>query len=249
VKTSVYACLPSLRIWRGGENQCLYLSPLSVHGEGLGVRLENMKKTILIATHNHGKAREILSILQKENIEDFEFIIPSDIGINESPFEEDYDYESNATIKARFYGEKSGLISLADDSGLEVFSLRGYPGIKSARIESPEDSDRSRYEILLEKMRDYPRVDRGARFVCVAVAYLPQTENIIAARGEWFGEILESPRGEGGFGYDPVFFIPELGKTAAELTVDEKNSISHRGKAFRQLWRKLLQEIRNPLEN
>jgi XTP/dITP diphosphohydrolase len=201
-----------------------------------------MKHRILIATGNRGKAREIISILQDEGAGDSEFILPMDIGITESPFEKGENYESNASIKARFYGEKSGILSLADDSGLEVFALGGYPGIKSARVASPENTDRSRYEILLQNMINIPKGERGARFVCVAAAYSPEFDRIITARGEWFGEILETARGKEGFGYDPVFYIPELKKTAAELTKSEKNAISHRGQAFRLLWRKITED-------
>lgn len=206
-----------------------------------------MKKSVLISTNNPGKVREILSILRSKNTKDYDFTIPSDLGIEELPVEDGIDYESNAVIKAKFYAEKTGLISLADDSGLEVFCLGGYPGIKSARAKSPINSDRSRYEALLEIMKEQDCNDRKARFVCVAVAFIPKTQKLISVRGEWLGEILETPRGDGGFGYDPIFFIPELGKTAAELTIEEKNAVSHRGKAFRELWDKLLEEMSDSL--
>ena len=201
-----------------------------------------MKKQILIATSNPGKAKEIISILEPVG-SDVDFVLPIDIGINEVPSEDGDDYSSIAKSKAIYYGRKSGLVSIADDSGLEVFALDGYPGIKSARIKSAQSTDKSKYEFLLELMKDIPIGKRGARFVCTACAYLTKVSKTIIATGEWEGEILLSSRGEKGFGYDPVFFIPELGKTAAELSTNEKNMVSHRGKAFRLLWEKLRKEI------
>ena len=185
----------------------------------------------------------MISILECDAGSDVEFILPEDIGIKDAPVEEGSDYLSIASHKAIFYGEKSGLVSIADDSGLEVFAFGGYPGIKSARIASPEPTDKSKYEFLLELMKDIPNEKRGAQFVCAACAYLPERAETVSAIGEWKGGILFSPRGEGGFGYDPVFFIPEIGKTAAELTTSEKNRISHRGKAFRMLWEKIKKEL------
>lgn len=208
-----------------------------------------MKTKILIATHNKGKAKEIAAILESIGASDIEFLQPDDVGIYESPDETGADYESNAIIKARFYGEKSGLIAIADDSGLEIHALDGFPGIKSARVKAPEDSDKSRYETLLEMMDSVEEGNRAARFVCVAAAFFPkhvtrhplagETSEIITIREHWNGIILTKPKGDSGFGYDPVFFDPQLNKSAAEMSTDEKNRVSHRGKAFRSLWERI----------
>ena len=191
---------------------------------------------ILIATGNRGKAREIAGILKTFGAGDFDFVLPFDLGIEDSPIEDGKDYEENASIKAEFYGARSGIVTIADDSGLEVDALHGFPGIKSARLESTENTDKSRYETLLDLMKDVKTENRSARFVCIAAAYLPKTKKIITARAEWNGVILTQPDGDSGFGYDPVFYDPSIGKSAARITTDEKNNISHRGKAFRMLW-------------
>ena len=226
-----------------------------------------MKTKILIATHNKGKAREIAAILESAGASDIEFLQPDDIGIYDSPDETGSDYESNAIIKARFYGEKSGLISIADDSGLEVHALDGFPGIKSARVKASEDSDKSRYDTLLEMMESIEDGNRDARFVCVAALFFPkhvtrhplagenaeipanvtrhpfagENAELITIHEHWNGIILTKPKGDSGFGYDPIFFDPDTGKSAAEMSTDEKNRISHRGKAFRKLWERIAQ--------
>ncbi|MCD6217689.1 non-canonical purine NTP pyrophosphatase [bacterium] len=219
-----------------------------------------MKTKILIATHNKGKAREITAILESAGASDIEFLQPDDVGIYDSPDETGADYESNAIIKARFYGAKSGIISIADDSGLEVTALDGFPGIKSARVKAPEDSDKSRYETLLEMMEPVEEGNRAARFVCVAAAFIPknvtrrpfagekhvtrhplagETSEIITIHEHWNGIILAKPQGDSGFGYDPVFYDETTGKSAAEMSTGEKNRVSHRGKAFRKLWERM----------
>jgi XTP/dITP diphosphohydrolase len=199
------------------------------------VSMHDVQK-ILIATGNRGKAREIAGILKTVGTGDFEFALPFDLGIMDSPIEDGKDYEENASIKAEFYGARSGILTIADDSGLEVDALHGFPGIKSARLESTENTDKSRYKTLLDLMKDVEDENRTARFVCVATAFLPETKKIITSRAEWNGLILNHPDGDSGFGYDPVFYDPSIGKSAARLTTDEKNRISHRGKAFRMLW-------------
>lgn len=197
-------------------------------------------RKILIATGNRGKAREIEEILKTLGAGKFDFVLPADCGIEDSPIEDGKNYEENASIKAEFYGSRSGILTIADDSGLEVDALDGFPGIKSARLQSFENTDKSRYETLLDLMTDIKEKNRSARFVCVAAAYLPETKKIITARAEWVGLILKQPDGDSGFGYDPVFYIPSIGKSAAGLTTNEKNRISHRGKAFRMLWEIIL---------
>lgn len=195
-----------------------------------------MKTKILIATHNKGKAREIAAIIESAGASNIEFLLPDDVGIHDSPDETGDDYESNSIIKARYYGEKSGLIAIADDSGLEVESLDGFPGIKSARVAAPVDSDKSRYEVLLEMMESIGEIHRNARFVCAATAFFPLTDEMQTIHEYWNGIILTKPHGGSGFGYDPIFFDPELNKSAAEMNTSEKNRVSHRGKAIRKLW-------------
>lgn len=199
-----------------------------------------MLKRILIATRNKGKVREIADILTTAGAADVAFLQPDDLNIPGSPEETGNDYEANSIIKARFYGEKAGLITISDDSGLEVQALDGFPGIKSARLESFIDSDKSRYETLLEMMSDIPKENRQARFICCASAYFPEDDRVITVTEYWDGCILMLPRGICGFGYDPIFFDPIIGKASAELTTEEKNRISHRGKAFMKLWEKLI---------
>ncbi|MFH1515959.1 MAG: RdgB/HAM1 family non-canonical purine NTP pyrophosphatase [bacterium] len=202
-----------------------------------------MKEKILIATRNKGKVKEIGDILTTAGATGITFLQPDDLNISGSPDETGDDYETNSIIKARFYGERSGLLTIADDSGLEVHTLDGFPGIKSARLESYENSDKSRYETLLEMMSDVAEGDRHARFVCCASAYFPNEDKVIAVTEYWEGIILESAVGTRGFGYDPIFFDPVVGKVSAELSTEEKNRISHRGKAIKKLWDKLIFNI------
>ena len=198
-----------------------------------------MISKILIATRNNGKVREISRILADAGADGINFLQPDDFDISGSPEETGEDYEANSIIKARYYGERAEVITISDDSGLEVLALDGFPGIKSARVNAPEDSDKSRYETLLEMMKDVGASDRRARFVCCATVYFPEVDNVISVTEYWNGEILMSAVGEGGFGYDPIFFDPVVGKASAELTTEEKNRISHRGKAMKKLWEKV----------
>jgi len=183
---------------------------------------------LVVATRNSGKLREIKSILGDLPIEicslgDFPEI---------ASIEEDGDtFEENAVKKALHVWQQTQLATLADDSGLEVDALGGQPGIRSARFAGPEQDYQKNNLKLLEMLKDVPGPERKARFVCVAVLVTPKGK-IIMHRGEIEGEIATEPRGTGGFGYDPIFYVPSLGKTVAELDPKTKNSISHRARAL-----------------
>lgn len=183
---------------------------------------------IVLATKNRGKVREIKEILMDRafdilTLEDFPDIV--------LPPEEGSTFEENALGKALFVASRTGMPALADDSGLEVDHLSGAPGVWSARYAGPGASDRDNFRKLLEELRGVPQEKRTARFVCV-VAYAIPGGGEFTFRGTLEGRITEAPAGEHGFGYDPVFFIPQLGRTSAELTPDEKNRLSHRASAL-----------------
>jgi XTP/dITP diphosphohydrolase len=188
--------------------------------------------TFGIATHNQGKLREMREILGPHG---HELLSLRDVGISEVPEEDGETFEANALIKARACLRESGLPSIADDSGLCVDALDGAPGVYSARYGGME-TDEGRIDYLLKRLDGVQ--DRRARFVCAAACVFPDGADIIA-RGECEGVILGRRRGAGGFGYDPVFFVPGLGKSFAELDAAQKNALSHRGKAMRELAKKL----------
>lgn len=198
-----------------------------------------MKKKIVLATRNNGKVRELNSLLATSDIEAISLNDFSEIG----EIEETGDtFEKNALLKARFVARKTGLPSLADDSGICVDAIDGAPGVYSARygddwekIEGETRDERNIRKLMAATAR---AENRKCRFATVMAAALPTGEEIVA-RGEWEGELLTAPRGKNGFGYDPVFLDPELGKTAAELSGAEKNARSHRGKAVRAMLEKL----------
>jgi XTP/dITP diphosphohydrolase len=164
------------------------------------------------------------------------------VGITHDIEETGTTFIENATLKARGYAEMSGLLSWADDSGLEVDALDGRPGVYSARYGGPGLSPRDRYLNLLDELRAYPRQSWTARFRCVVALARPNGE-VHTVEDTLEGIITDQPTGEYGFGYDPIFFLPEYGATLAQLTPEIKNQISHRGKASRaakELLRKLL---------
>ena len=196
-----------------------------------------MQKLVL-ASNNAGKLREFGQLLATL---DFEVLPQSAFAVPEA--DEPYvTFVENALAKARHCARLTGLPALADDSGLCVHALGGAPGVRSARYASfgttQPKSDARNNEHLLQELA--PHQDRRAHYVAVLVfvrhADDPQP---LIAEGEWHGEILTAPRGDGGFGYDPLFFVPELGASAAELAPEQKNAISHRGKALRLLMEKL----------
>ncbi|AEH23237.1 Nucleoside-triphosphatase rdgB [Thermodesulfobacterium geofontis OPF15] len=191
------------------------------------------KQILLIATSNMGKAKEI-----SEALKDFDFEIKTlkDFPNITPPQETGNTFFENAYLKAKYYAEKTGLLSLADDSGLEVDILNGAPGIYSSRFAGENASDEENNKKLLELLKNVPLEKRKARFVCVIVVYHPSGK-YIKSEGIWEGLIGFEPRGSYGFGYDPIFLVPEYNykKTAAELPIEEKNKLSHRGKALAKL--------------
>jgi len=187
---------------------------------------------IVLASNNAGKVREINQLLAEQEIQ----IIPQrEFGVPEAE-ETGLTFVENALIKARNAALHSDLPAIADDSGIEVDALQGAPGVYSARFAGPGSSDADNNRRLLEALQDIPPEKRSARFQCVMV-YLHHAEDPtpIICQGTWEGQILEAPRGEGGFGYDPLFLLTEKGCTSAELPPEEKNRLSHRGQALRRL--------------
>lgn len=186
-----------------------------------------MHPKLLLATNNSGKLREFRSLLQGVP---FELVIPSELNINNSVAETGDSYQENASLKARTLAKKSHLLTLADDSGLEVDALHGEPGVMSARYAGENVSDADRVNYLLSRLKNVPKDKRSARFVCV-IALAQPDGSVQFCSGECKGVITFEPRGENGFGYDPIFYFPELQKTMAELPMNLKNQVSHRGKA------------------
>ncbi|MBN1261712.1 MAG: RdgB/HAM1 family non-canonical purine NTP pyrophosphatase [Anaerolineae bacterium] len=201
--------------------------------------LERPRVRLLLATHNRGKRREWQYFLAGLP---FEILLPDDLGFDSEVEETGATYVDNALLKARTLAGASGLPALADDSGLEVDALEGAPGVRSARYRLGTDA--VRYRALLTALEGVPSEERAARFRCVAALVLPDgTERL--AEGVCEGVITAAPAGAGGFGYDPVFYLPDQGCTMAELTADEKNRISHRARAasaMRPFLEKLLLE-------
>ncbi len=193
---------------------------------------------LVIASANPGKLREVGRILAGLECR----LIPqSELGISSVP-EIGKTFIENALIKARHATEKSGLPAIADDSGLVVDALDGRPGVHSARYAGLNASDDDNVEKLLVELKEVPDGERGAHYVCAAVWVCPEDINSpIVAESQWHGRVLDERRGEGGFGYDPVFLDEQLMKTGAEMSTEEKNRRSHRGKAFSALRDLLLQ--------
>ncbi|NOZ72369.1 MAG: RdgB/HAM1 family non-canonical purine NTP pyrophosphatase [Chloroflexi bacterium] len=189
-----------------------------------------MFNKLLIATHNPGKVREYRDLLADLPLAitwlDAEKI---DLDVEETGST----FAENAILKAQAYAHLSGLLTWADDSGLEVDALDGWPGVASARHAGPDASDADRIAILLEKLKDVPFERRTAVFRCVVALATPDGR-VWTAQGSSSGVILEAPRGKGGFGYDPVFLVPKFDRTYAELSPSEKHAISHRGRAAKR---------------
>lgn len=186
-------------------------------------------KQLLIATNNKGKIKELQDLLKDTGIQ---LVTPQQIGIDLDVIEDGGTYAENAAKKAIAFAESSGLISLADDSGLEVDALNGAPGLYSARYGSPDGgklSDAERRAFLIRNLQDMPR-PWTARFHATIAVAVPNGESHLA-EGFCEGEIIPEERGTGGFGYDPIFLLSELGKTMAELSMKEKNRLSHRARA------------------
>jgi XTP/dITP diphosphohydrolase len=185
------------------------------------------KPKLLLATTNRGKRREYQNLLQGVP---YSIVTPDELNISADVEENGDSYEENAVLKAATLAEISGLLTLADDSGLEVDALGGEPGIRSARYAGEKASDIDRNNYLLDKLKNVPEEKRTAHFVCV-IAIVQPGEKARLFKGECRGSIAKAPRGDHGHGYDPVFYVPELQKTMAELTMEEKNKVSHRAKA------------------
>ena len=193
---------------------------------------------LLLATGNKAKVREYKSLLRGIP---YQVVTPAELGIKTAVEETGESLEANARLKAVALAVESRLLSLADDSGLEVDALGGEPGARSARYAGEGASDAEKVAYLLARLKGVPGEKRTARFRCVIAIAAPD-EKVEICSGECRGFITEAPRGEHGFGYDPVFYLPELGKTMAELPPEEKDQVSHRGQAARRA-RELLQEL------
>ncbi len=191
-----------------------------------------MQHKLLLATNNHAKVREYKSLLHDLP---YELVTLAEEGITTEVSEVGKSLEENARIKATAYAAESQLVALADDSGLEVDALGGEPGPLSARYAGEGASDTDRINYLLTRLKGVPEEKRTARFRCVIAIAVPDGKVELCC-GECHGLITFAPRGEYGFGYDPVFYLPELGKTMAELLPELKNQISHRGQAVRKAY-------------
>ena len=194
---------------------------------------------VILASKNQHKLTELSAILSQLG---FEIALESEYGLDIDVEETGTTFEENSFLKADAVMKASGLPVLADDSGLMVDALDGAPGVYSARY-GHKASDKERTAYLLENMKEVPEERRGAKFVCVITCLFPDGRKIVA-RGECPGVIARAPHGENGFGYDPVFYLPELGMTYAELPSEQKNAISHRAHALQDFCRKY-QEVQN----
>lgn len=191
-----------------------------------------MKQTIVLATHNAGKIRELKTILQPlgYDVKAVHEICPH----IEEPEETGTTFAENARLKAAYYLKATGLPCLADDSGIIADALQGRPGVYSARFAGPECDDEKNNQKLIQELSAFPPEKRTAYYACVLVLLFPDGREI-ETEGRCEGIIRDFYAGSNGFGYDPLFYIPDKGRTMAELSMDEKNAISHRGKALRKL--------------
>ncbi len=194
-----------------------------------------MKHKIVFATGNEGKMKEIRLILADPGME---ILSMKEAGVCLDIVEDGATFGENAAIKAKAVWEKTGGIVLADDSGLVIDYLNGEPGIYSARYMGEDTSYEIKNQALIDRLKDAKGAERSARFVCNIAAVLPDGQ-VVHTEETMEGLIAETPAGAGGFGYDPILYIPEFGKTSAELSIEEKNQISHRGKALEAMKHKL----------
>ena len=190
-----------------------------------------MKRKVIFATSNEGKMKEVRSILEGLDVEVFSM---KEAGIFVEVVEDGTTFEENAAIKATAIQKECGEIVLADDSGLEVDYLNKEPGIYSARYMGEDTSYRIKNKSLIDRLEGVEGEDRSARFVCAIAAAFPDG-TVEITRGTIEGQIGYEEKGENGFGYDPIFYVPEYGCTTAELTLEQKNETSHRGKALRKM--------------
>jgi XTP/dITP diphosphohydrolase len=191
-----------------------------------------MQRQLLVATHNQGKVKEFAEMLADLEIE---WLSLDEVGVTEDVAETGITFRENALLKARAYAAATGLLTLADDSGLEVDALDGEPGVYTARYGGAGLSHAERYNLLLANMQAVPMAQRRARFRAVLVLVQPDGTVLGEAAGVCEGLIASEPAGEGGFGYDPVFYLPERGLTMAQVGSAVKHQISHRGRAVKQI--------------
>jgi XTP/dITP diphosphohydrolase len=197
---------------------------------------------IVLASSNAGKIHEIAELFLDL---DAEIVAQGDFGIK-SPEETGDTFVENALLKARYAAEMSGYPAVADDSGISVDALGGRPGVRSARYAGPGASDEQNLDLLLLEMAGVADDDRGGGFHCAAVLAFPGDEHEpIVAEGVWRGRILRQRLGDKGFGYDPIFLDEAAAKTGAQMSREEKNAVSHRGKAFAELKRKIRERLRS----
>ncbi len=191
-----------------------------------------MRRRLILATSNRGKLSELNAMLVGG---DLDVVAQSDLNVTDAD-ETGLSFVENAILKARHAAAHTGLPAIADDSGLEVDALDGAPGIYSARYAGPDANDQDNNEKLLSALGDIEESARSARFQCLMVMLRhPEDPTPLICQGTWKGRILTEPRGNNGFGYDPLFWVPRIGLSAAELDRDTKNRLSHRGQALRAL--------------
>lgn len=207
--------------------------------------MKNVPKEIVIATRNPGKTKEIASILKSSRIK---FLSLLDFPQIPEVIEDGATFAENAQKKALVISQLTGRFAIADDSGLCVEALQGKPGIFSSRFAGENATDKERYQKLLRQMQGIPLAKRKATFFCAIAVASPQGK-VQVVEGKCAGLISPSPRGTHGFGFDPIFFLPKLGKTMAELNPEEKNKISHRGRALRKLKKILPAFLRSSCQN
>ena len=191
---------------------------------------------MVLASKNPHKLVEIQKIVERFDIQ---LVLESELGVDIDVEETGTTFEENSLLKAKAVMEATGLPALADDSGIAVDALNGAPGVYSARYGFDETlDDWGRLQLLLKNTENVPDGQRQAQFVCVITLMTPEGQ-MIQARGEVHGELLRAPAGTGGFGYDPIFYYPPLGKTLAEVAPEEKNQVSHRARALKVLYEKM----------
>ncbi|HEX6387164.1 MAG TPA: XTP/dITP diphosphatase [Anaerolineae bacterium] len=200
-----------------------------------------MVRKLLVATYNQGKVTEFAEMLANLEVE---WLSLDDAGVTMDVDETGRTFRENAILKARAYAAATGLLTLADDSGLEVDALGGRPGVSTSRYGGEGLTHAQRYRLLLRELEDVPWEARSARFRCVIVLAAPDGTLLGESEGTVEGMIATAPAGEGGFGYDPVFYLPQKGKTIAQLKSAVKHQISHRGRALRAIEPRLRQLLR-----
>lgn len=194
-----------------------------------------MSRRLLLATRSRHKLAELQEMLALPGVE---LVTPDDVGVEGEPVEDAATFEANAEIKVRYYAARSGLPTLADDSGLEVEALDGGPGVFTKRYAGEDASDDDNNRKLLAVLQGLPLEQRGARYVCVLAYLASHGADPIYTSGTFEGHIVDAPRGDGGFGYDPIFRplgVPGDGRTVAQLSAAEKNARSHRGEAAQRM--------------